>query len=86
MSPMKSLTIDYPDTLPDILQETDSQFQDEAKWALALKLYELGRLPSGLAAQLVGVDRVSFLMKLREYNIPAINYPPDELAQDLANA
>jgi len=83
---MKSLTIDYPDTLPDMLQETDSQFQEEVKWALALKLYELGRLPSGQAAQLVGVDRVSFLMKLREYNIPVINYPPDELSQDFANA
>ncbi len=83
---MKSLNIEYPDTLPDVLQETDAQFQNEAKWALALKLYEMGRLPSGLAAQLLGVDRVFFLMKLRDYNIPLINYSADELRKDVENA
>lgn len=53
------LTIDYPETIPDCLQITREQFEKEAKMAMAVKLFELNRLSSGLAAQMVGMDRVN---------------------------
>lgn len=42
--------IDYPETFPDALQQTRQQFEHEAKWAMAVKLFEMKRLSSGMAA------------------------------------
>jgi predicted HTH domain antitoxin len=80
------LTIDYPERLPDLLQESPVQFEQEAKLAMAVKLFETRRIPSGFAAALAGLDRVTFLLKLHEYGVPAIDLDPDELRSDITNA
>lgn len=80
------LTIQYPDTLPDALGRTREQFEQEAKWAMAVKLFELKRLSSGMAAVLLGVDRVTFLLKLGDYGAPMIDLTEAELLSDLGNA
>lgn len=80
------LTIPYPETLPDALGRTREQFEQEAKWAMAVKLFELKRLSSGMAATIVGVDRVSFLLKLGDYGVSLIDLTEEELLSDLANA
>ena len=80
------LQIDYPDSLPDLLQTTRPQFEAEARMAMAVKLYELKRLSSGLAARLAGVSRVEFLLGLHRYGVPMIAHEEAELATDLAHA
>ncbi len=80
------LTIDYPETLPDALQQTPEQFEQEAKMAMAVKLFEMKRLSSGMAAALVGMDRVSFLLNLHRYGIPVIDLSDEDLLSDLKNA
>ena len=56
------LVIDYPPSLPDMLQQSRKQFEQEARMAMAVKLFEMKRLSSGMAAKLVGMDRVPFLL------------------------
>jgi len=80
------LVVDYPDLLPDVMRMSPSQFEREAKLAMAAKLYEMGRLSSGHAAQLAGVARVDFILALAHFGVPYLNYPPDEVEQDVANA
>ena len=80
------LKINYPKTLPDATGQTREQFEQEAKWAMAVKLFELKRLSSGMAAALVGVDRIAFLLKLQDYGIPMIDLSEEELLSDLENA
>ncbi|MBE9169351.1 UPF0175 family protein [Pleurocapsales cyanobacterium LEGE 06147] len=80
------LQIDYPETLPDALQKSRQQFEEEAKWAMAVKLFEMKRISSGMAAELIGVDRVSFLLKLKDYGVPTIDLTEEELLSDLENA
>ncbi|RUR75953.1 UPF0175 family protein [Chlorogloeopsis fritschii PCC 9212] len=80
------LKIDYPATLPDALQKTREQFEQEAKWAMAVKLFEMKRISSGMAAELVGTDRVSFLLNLHHYGVAMIDLTEDELLTDLENA
>lgn len=80
------LTIDYPDTFPDALGRTREQFEQEAKWAMSIKLFELKRLSSGMASALIGVDRVTFLLKLGDYGVPMIDLTAEELLSDLENA
>jgi predicted HTH domain antitoxin len=80
------MKIDYPATLPDALQKSREQFEQEAKWAMAVKLFEMKRLSSGMASELVGTDRVSFLLNLHHYDVAMIDLTEDELLTDLENA
>ena len=80
------IKIDYPDTLPDVLQESREQFESEAKMAMAVKLFEMKRLSSGMASSLVGIPRVDFLLALNRYGVAAIDLEDDELLSDMRNA
>ncbi len=80
------IIIKYPDNLTDLLQESPEEFEREAKMAIAAKLFELKRISSGMAAEMVGMDRVSFLFELHRYGVEMINMEPKELASDLKNA
>ncbi|AUB81977.1 UPF0175 family protein [Candidatus Thiodictyon syntrophicum] len=78
--------VQVPPNLPDALQCTPEAFAQEAKMAMAVKLYEMKRLSSGMAATLVGVSRVAFLMQLHRYGVAVIDLSPEDLASDIANA
>ena len=80
------LTIEYPESLPDILQETPEEFAQEARLAMAIKLFERKRLSSGQASALAGMDRVLFLLTLHHYGVSMIDLSDNELESDLANA
>lgn len=80
------LTIPYPQDLLLSLKEDESAFETEARLLLAVKLYEMGRVTTGMAARLAGVDRVSFMFELDRFGLSPIGVDADELAQDMANA
>ena len=80
------LAIDYPRLLPDALQQTREQFEQEAKMAMAVKLFEMKRLSSGMAAQLAGISRVSFLLSLHRYGVAMIDLDEAELQSDMEHA
>ncbi len=77
------LIVNYPEKLPDALQQSSAQFEREAKMAMAVKLYEMKRISSGTAAALVGVERVEFLLDLHRYGVAVIDLSADELQADL---
>ena len=79
------LTIELPDTLPDFLQKSREEFETEAKMALAVKLFEMKRVPSGIAASMVGMPRTVFLLNLHKYGVPMIDLSEEELMSDLEN-
>jgi predicted HTH domain antitoxin len=80
------LVIEYPKLLPDVLQQTRADFEQEARMAMAVKLFEMRRLSSGLAAKLAGVDRVTFLMNLHRYGVAMIDLDVDDLQADIEHA
>ena len=45
----------------------------------AVKLYELGRLSSGRAAELAGMPRVEFLLALQRYKVFPLGAELDDL-------
>ena len=80
------LVLDYPPSLPDRLQQSRKQFEQEARMAMAVKLFEMKRLSSGMAAKLVGMDRVSFLLSLSNFDVPMIDLDEEELQSDADHA
>ncbi len=54
--------------------------------AMAVKLFEMQRISSGIAAEIVGISRVEFLKELKKYGVSMINIDPEELTSDVENA
>ena len=59
----------------------------EAKFMLALKLFEVGRLSSDKAGKLCGMGRVEFLLAAGRAGVPVVALDNDELSEEFgANA
>lgn len=83
---MKTLSIPYPDTLPDAVHMTDSEFRREAVLAMSVKLFELGKLTSGQAAELATIPRITFIQELSRFGVPAVAWDAEESGQEFQNA
>lgn len=79
---MHQITIEYPDDLLVALGANREQFEQEARFTLAAKLFELGRLSSGKAARLAGLDRVTFLLSLHRVGVAMLDLDERELADE----
>ncbi len=83
---VRTLQIPYDDS---VLLETSlpqADFEREAKILLAAKLFEMGRLSSGKAAELCGMGRVEFLASLQRVGVSMSNLRPEDVADEVAFA
>jgi predicted HTH domain antitoxin len=64
---------------PGVSPET---LASEAKFMLALKLFEVGRLSSGKAGKLCGMGRVEFLLAAGRAGLPVVALDDDELGAE----
>ena len=83
---MTSITIQCPDEVLISLKEDTEAFSKELRIAAAMKLFELGRLSSGRAAQLAGMSRIAFLSSASDYHVAIFAVSTDELDEDFRNA
>ncbi len=83
---VRTLQIPYDDSVLLEASLRKEDFEREAPLLLAAKLFELGRLSSGKAAELCGMDRVSFLMALARIGGSMSNLRPDDAADEVAFA
>ncbi len=83
---MEKIVLEVPDEVLISLKETPSEFSRDLLMLAAVKLYQMGRLSSGRAAQLAGIPRVSFLQSLSRYDVPVFNLTSEELNQEFENA
>lgn len=66
---MRQIVVDVPEQVLLAEKMDEAEFGRELRTLAALKLYELGRLSSGRAADLAGMSRVEFLLTLRHYKV-----------------
>jgi len=78
-----TLTIEYTPDLLFALGVSDKEFSDEAKFLLAAKLYEIGKISSGQAAELAGKSRVEFLFSLSRIGVAVSNLREEDLQNEL---
>ncbi|NJL49656.1 MAG: UPF0175 family protein [Leptolyngbyaceae cyanobacterium SM2_5_2] len=83
---MHTITLSIPDETLQALQTTPEGLEQEMLLVLAIKLFELGRLSSGAAANLADIPRTIFLTKLADYGVDTFRLTEADLAKDLANA
>lgn len=76
---MRTIEIKYPETIPAVLNLSPETFEQEARFSLAVKLYERGRLTSGQAAQIAGVSRATFLLGCRRYGAASVEWDQSEI-------
>ncbi|MBI5187089.1 MAG: UPF0175 family protein [Nitrospinae bacterium] len=77
---MSTLCIPYNDSLLAALNASRFEFESEARKAMAVKLFELGRLTSGQASEMAGVSRVDFLLDCHKFGAPSVQWDDEELA------
>jgi predicted HTH domain antitoxin len=84
---MIEITISIAERSLLALKVTAEQAGDELRLAAAMKLYELGRLSSGAAAELADIPRCLFLSKLADYGVDTFRLTEQELRSEgrLAN-
>lgn len=82
---MKSeeLTIRYPGGFEHAIHMTKDETEQHIRLMAALKMFELGKISSGKAAELAGMSRVDFLDTCGKYRVSVFNYPPEELEEEL---
>ncbi len=83
---MEKITLEVPEEVLISLKETSKEFSRDLLMLAAVKLYQMGKLSSGRAAQLAGINRVSFLQSLSKYEVPIFDLTAEELQRDFENA
>ena len=79
----EELKMKYPSGFEFAIHMTKEELGHHIRLMAALKMFELGKISSGKAAELAGMTRVEFLETCGRYNVSAFNYPPEEIEQEL---
>jgi predicted HTH domain antitoxin len=83
---MGVIQIDLPENVLISTGQSREEFIREAKYFLAIKLFELGRLSSGRAAALCGIPRVEFLLRAGHAGIALVDLQDAELDREFDDA
>lgn len=83
---MTQVTVSLPDKASLALKVPPEDLGRALLLAAAVKLYELGRLSSGAAAELAGIPKPLFLAKLSEYGVAAFDATEADLRKELSLA
>lgn len=81
---MNRLILELPEDALALPGVSPASLIQEAKFMLALKLFEVGRLSSGKAGQLCGMGRVEFLFAASRAGVPVVDLDEEELAAEFA--
>jgi len=81
------IAVEYPASLANTLRLSGKDFETEIKTSSLVKLYELGKVSSGVAAKVLGLSRIEFLDLLPRYNVTVFGANDiNDLDEEIANA
>lgn len=81
------INIEYPESLANTLKLSDVDFKVAIKTSSLVKLYEMGKISSGIAAKVLGISRLDFLDLLANYKVSVFSeFDSSEFSQEIENA
>jgi predicted HTH domain antitoxin len=81
---MAELTVRYPDDLLLASGRPRSAVEEQLRFELAVRLFEVGQLSLGKAAELAGLSTPRFGEELGRLKIPTINLDDAEIEAELS--
>jgi predicted HTH domain antitoxin len=79
----EELKIRYPTGFELAVRMTKDELEHHIRLMAALKMFELGKVSSGKAAELAGLSRIEFLETCGRYRVSIYNYSPEEAEEEL---
>lgn len=80
---MSQVQLSLPEGFERAVHLTTAELENQIRLMAALKMFELGKLSSGKAAELAGISRVEFLDLCGLYGVPVVQSTTAELEQEL---
>jgi predicted HTH domain antitoxin len=80
---MAQLTVEYPDDLLVASGKPRGEVEQELRFQLAVRLFEVGQLSLGKAAELAGWNRLRFADELGRLKVRLVNLDNEELQVEL---
>jgi predicted HTH domain antitoxin len=81
-----AIVFNYPQNLLISLKWSEKEFEKEFKTSAVIKMYERGKISSGIASQLLQMSRIDFLNMLCDYKVSYLGDNIDEILKDMKNA
>lgn len=85
MEDRNDIQLNVPPGFERAVQFTREEMEAHVRLMAALKMFELGKLSAGRAAELAGCSRPEFLEACGRYRVSVYNYSADEAADELQN-
>jgi predicted HTH domain antitoxin len=79
----EELTVRYPSGFEHAVHMTKGELEHHIRLMAALKMFELGKVSSGKAAELAGMSKIEFLEVCGRYKVSVFNYPPEEAEEEI---
>ncbi len=80
---MHTLSIPYSDDLLITSGKPPQVLEEELRFLLAVKLFELHRLSIGKAAEFCAMDKLRFMFELGRLQVPVMNLDDDQIVDEL---
>jgi predicted HTH domain antitoxin len=79
---MSQIILEIPDETLRALKVSETEAGEMLRMAAAAKLFEMGRLSSGAAAQLAGLPRTLFLTLLADYGVDTFRLTEEDFRKE----
>jgi predicted HTH domain antitoxin len=80
---VEELKIKYPSGFEHAVHMTKEEIEHHIRLMAALKMFELGKISSGKAAELAGMSRVEFFEVCGRYRVSPFNYTDEEVEEEV---